>query len=411
MLRLHTSANLLLYLEWILLAIATSSALTLVFIQPSGPLPLLALICAVIFGWMGLKLPAPQLFQQLLYTFAMFALIWVPNLLGESIPAFLLLVVIIVIRSCQIFDLPGRLLVVGSNLCLFILNLFFLTPLSELLVRAFPGIAIAMLSNAQLPYDNKLIIKINLVIYFGLMVLFVFLLVNALLSERKSREKLSLALKQLRQYALLIEDQATLQERNRIAREIHDSVGHTLTAQSIQLDSGLLLLRAAQFEQADSFLKTAKQLCTQALQDVRQSVSMLRADPLKGLCSEVAIGNLIQEFQQTTAIAPSFTFNLAQILPIEVSTAVYRILQEALTNITRHSQASEVTIQVVTCEQILYVLVKDNGIGFDPEVNLPGFGLQGMQERINTLEGQLNLVSQPGAGCLITAQIPLKGVS
>jgi len=248
--------------------------------------------------------------------------------------------------------------------------------------------------------------KLTSAFSFAMALVFVFLLVDALLAERQSREKLSKAHEQLRQYALRIEDQATLQERNRIAREIHDSLGHTLTAQSIQLDSALLLL-SSDTEKTGQFLKAAKQLCTQALQEVRQSVAILRSDPLQEQSLESAIANLVNEFRTTTTIQPECTINLSQPLPSKVNTTVYRIVQEALTNITRHSEATAVIIQLVQQGQMLYLLVKDNGKGFNPLQNSTGFGLQGMRERTAALGGKFNLISQPGTGCLVTAKIPL----
>ncbi len=125
------------------------------------------------------------------------------------------------------------------------------------------------------PFASTILtLKLNTAVTFGLALLFILLLVNALLSERQSREKLVLANAQLRQYALRIEDQATLQERNRIAREIHDALGHALTAQSIQLENALLFLPPGA-EKTASFLQEAKQLGSRALQEVRRSIFML----------------------------------------------------------------------------------------------------------------------------------------
>lgn len=249
-------------------------------------------------------------------------------------------------------------------------------------------------------------IKLNAALSFGLALVLVLLLINALLEECQSRAKLSTALDQLRQYSLRIEDQSALQERNRIAREIHDSLGHTLTAQSIQLDSALLLQHSNR-QEASVFLQEAKQLCKQALQEVRQSVATLRTDPLHGQSLKNLVEHLIQEFRATTIIEPTCLVNLTQSLPREVVSAYYRVLQEALTNIIRHSAASEVILSLVIRDRLLHLQIQDNGKGFNPEQNSTGFGIQGMKERISALGGEFRLFSRPGEGCLIDVRVLL----
>jgi signal transduction histidine kinase len=181
-----------------------------------------------------------------------FGLIGLPILVGKSIVTFPILGAVLVLRSAQRFDLLGRLGVAGSVYALFILNLFvlettFINPLN------------LWLGSPVLPTDtNLLFFKLCSIIYYGMILSFVWLFVNALVSEHQGREHLSVMLSQLRDYSLRIEDQAALQERNRIAREIHDALGHTLTAQSVQLDSGLHLLNTNQIEQAGHFFQYSK---------------------------------------------------------------------------------------------------------------------------------------------------------
>jgi signal transduction histidine kinase len=127
---------------------------------------------------------------------------------------------------------------------LFVLNTTFINPLN------------LWLGSPVLPTDtNLLFFKLCSIIYYGMILAFVWLFVNALVSENQGRERLAVTLSQLRDYSLRIEDQAALQERNRIAREIHDALGHTLTAQSVQLDSGLHLLNTNQIDKPTFFLR------------------------------------------------------------------------------------------------------------------------------------------------------------
>jgi signal transduction histidine kinase len=394
--------RLLLHLEWVLLGFTALTVLLTAPLDSFAHYSLLSILSLAAFAAMRFWLPTKKLTSKVLYTSLEFAIILLP-FLTDSKPRFVpVLAMVAVIRSCQMFEQLGRLIVTGLAFGSFLLMLFLRSP--SLWHLSKPMSVVKPISQDVLTW------KLTSAFSFAMALVFVFLLVNALLAERQSREKLSKAHEQLRHYALRIEDQATLQERNRIAREIHDSLGHTLTAQSIQLDSALLLL-SSDTEKTGLFLKAAKQLCTQALQEVRQSVAMLRSDPLQEQSLENAIATLVKEFRTTTTIQPDCTINLSQPLPPKVSTTIYRIVQEALTNITRHSEATTVSIQLVQRGQTLYLLVKDNGRGFNPWQNSTGFGLQGMRERTTALGGQFNLISQPGTGCLVTAQIPLSRVA
>jgi signal transduction histidine kinase len=141
----------------------------------------------------------------------------------------------------------------------------------------------------------------------------------------------------------MIENQATLQERNRIAREIHDSVGHALTAQSIQLENAALFL-TEDAEKAALYLQKARQLGKEALQNVRQSVATLRNYPLQERSLKILLENLIQEFKRTTGIKIESEIALVSSLSGEMTTALYRVVQEALTNVSKHSEANQVVL-------------------------------------------------------------------
>jgi signal transduction histidine kinase len=203
-----------------------------------------------------------------------------------------------------------------------------------------------------------------------------------------------------------IEELAATEERNRIARDIHDSLGHALVALNIQMETALTLWKDNP-EKAYEFLIEAKQLGSEALQATRQSVADIRFDPLKGRTLEEAILALTQEFQRTANVQPQCTIQLSQTLSSNISTILYRIVQEGLTNICKHAGASAVTLQIHSTETDLRLTLQDNGKGFQPNQNRSGFGLQGMQERVSMLGGQLEIVSQPGQGCQVKALLPV----
>lgn len=407
-LKVRPTFSLLLKLEWMLLGFTgLTLLLTASLIPKSGLLNStfiwLTIASIAVLALMRLKDPSKRL-EKLLYTLLELMAIALPSFLKSGLPFLPLLGLVIVMRGCQRFEGLGRFIVAGSTFAVFGFTLLFRGG----------SVPAALLKSTQYPSNSAIqsfdvtffMLQLNAGLSFGMALFFVMLLINALLDERQSRAKLVEALEQLRQYSLRIEDQSTLQERNRIAREIHDSLGHTLTAQSIQIDSALLLQRS-NAEESSLFLKEAKQLCKQALQEVRQSVTALRSDPFQGKSLDQIANVLVKEFRVTTAIETTCVMSVTHPIPPDVVAACYRVLQESLTNISRHSAATDVVLQLFTQEGALNLQIQDNGKGFDPGQNSTGFGLQGMKERVLALGGQFKLSSQLGAGCQISVKIPL----
>ncbi|NEU71031.1 sensor histidine kinase [Hassallia byssoidea VB512170] len=382
----------LLYLEWILLAFsAISAVLPFRSEKFQTNFPELTISCLAIFGLMGLRLPTNNQRNKLLYTALEIILILITAFLGGGTARlFPFLNMIIVTRSCLIFQFPGRLVVASLSFILILITVF------------------QRFSRFPLPpkaQERFWFLTFSFMVSFGLALVFVLLLMNAVLSERQSREKLAIANEKLRQYALKIENQATLEERNRIAREIHDSLGHSLTALNLQLETALKLWQSNP-SKAENFLARAKELGSKALQDVRQSVSTMRSHPLHSESLEQAIAVLAAIFYRSTSVAPICHIVIAYPLPPEVSTAVYRIIQESLTNISKYANATEVKIQLTTTTTNINLIIEDNGRGFDVEQNTTGFGLQSMRDRTLAVGGEFQINSAPGLGCKITVDIP-----
>jgi signal transduction histidine kinase len=393
------SFRLMLYLEWILLSITVLGQ-----IRPHPPsynsaMPWLSLMGIAVFGLMGLRLPTGKAIEKLIYTAVEFGLLFFPALLLSKVPPFLpLLGIVLVIRSCLIFEETARWIVAGlvavsCSIILFQKEL----PLPP------PDYLSAINSDPDFP-TMIFYFKLSMILTFGLALLFIILLVNALLTERQSGEKLTKANDRLREYAIRLEDRATLQERNRITREIHDSLGHALTAQSIQLENALLFLGSDTAKSA-SFLKQAQELGGNALKDVRRSISTLH-DPLQGKSLQTTITQTTNEWAKTSGIAIENTINLFSSPPREVSTALYRIIQESLTNISKHSGASIVKIYLQEIRDSLRLEIEDNGRGFDLAGNTTGFGLRGMEERATALGGRFAIATQLGKGCRIFVSVP-----
>lgn len=225
---------------------------------------------------------------------------------------------------------------------------------------------------------------------------------------QQAETELRQALEQEQALNQRIEAMAALEERNRIARDIHDSLGHALVALNVQMETTLALWQDSPAK-AYEFLVEAKQLGSEALKAVRQSVSEMRADPLQGELLTGAIETLLQEFQRTTGIQPDCQLGLSQPLSLPVNTAIYRIVQEGLTNICKHAQATAVQLQIQADGSSLRLRLQDNGKGFRLSENKSGFGLQGMRERTEALDGQLEIISEPALGCTIMAVFPVSG--
>jgi signal transduction histidine kinase len=308
---------------------------------------------------------------------------------GGTARLFPFLNMIIVTRSCLIFQLNGRLVVASLSFILILISLAHRFSRFPLPPRA---------------QERFWFLTFSFMVSFGLALVFVLLLMNAVLSERQSREKLAIANEKLRQYALKIENQATLEERNRIAREIHDSLGHSLTALNLQLETALKLWQSNP-SKAQNFLARAKQLGSKALQDVRQSVSTMRSQPLQEQSLGQAIAVLAEDFYRSKGVAPICQIDLIYPLPPEISTAIYRIIQESLTNISKYADATQIKIQLTTTATNINLIIEDNGRGFDVEQNTTGFGLQSMRDRTLALGGEFNINSAPGSGCQITVDI------
>ena len=158
---------------------------------------------------------------------------------------------------------------------------------------------------------------------------------------------------------------------------------------------------------AHQFLIESRTSVRTALKDIRHSVSTLRSDPLKGKKVDSAIALLCQDFSSRTKIKPNFSSSLNCSLSAEIKLTVYRIVQEALTNIAKHSQPTRVNLKVQTLPKFLHLFIEDNGQGFNPAQNTTGFGLQGMKERVFALDGKIKVSSSFGCGCIIDIKIPL----
>src|SRR4051794_5479301 len=193
-------------------------------------------------------------------------------------------------------------------------------------------------------------------------------------------------------------------ERRRLARELHDETGQALT-------SILLGLGAIEERVGEEAVAELRELVVATLQDVRRLAVGLRPRLLDDFGLVPALARVLETFGEQTGIAVEFESGAvgAERLPPDVDTALYRIVQESLTNIVKHARASRVSVVLARKPHSIVVVIEDDGTGFDPElVREDGFGLTGMRERMALLDGRLEIESAEGSGTTLVAEVPLR---
>jgi signal transduction histidine kinase len=209
---------------------------------------------------------------------------------------------------------------------------------------------------------------------------------------------------QLQEYAVLAEQQSAINERIRVGREIHDSLGYILTNLVMMLEAALAMYMEDSTELPEHLSKT-RDLAKEGLGEIRRTLHILRAEQQqhKGL---VAVKNLVKAFTNATHL--EVDLNLGDV-PLhfgeEADWTAYRLIQEGMTNAIRHGKATQILISFFRKDNGVGILIKDNGVGsaFIDE----GYGLIGMRERIESLGGSLTVSSKPGEGFKLIAWIPL----
>jgi signal transduction histidine kinase len=196
-------------------------------------------------------------------------------------------------------------------------------------------------------------------------------------------------------------------ERRRLARELHDETGQALA-------SILLGLRGLEDVKDEVALKAAvtevRELVRSTLQDVRRLAVELRPKALDDFGLVAALERLTDNFAEQTGMTIEFVPNLSGDgrFPPEVETALYRLVQESLTNIVKHARAKSVSIVLTRRAESVSVIVEDDGVGFEPERESgDGIGLLGMRERVGLFGGRVVVESRPGAGTTVVAEVPL----
>jgi two-component system sensor histidine kinase UhpB len=202
--------------------------------------------------------------------------------------------------------------------------------------------------------------------------------------------------------------QAQEDERYRLARELHDEAAQSLTSLLVHIR---LLERANNPAEAQHHVQELRELTARALEDVRRVALDLRPTILDDLGLAAALEWRVDEVNKQEGIHAAITvLGMERRLPRETELVLYRIGQEALSNINRHAEASEVKVTLRRDGKFCVLHVADNGVGFDPaqvdQRDGRGLGLIGMRERVAMVGGELEVTSRPGAGTTILARVP-----
>jgi signal transduction histidine kinase len=219
--------------------------------------------------------------------------------------------------------------------------------------------------------------------------------------------RLELAHQQLRDYADQVEELAVAEERNRLAREMHDTLGHRLTVASVQLEGAQRLISDAP-DKASKMVATVREQVREALSELRSTVATLREPLQTDLSLESALTRLAAAFEGATNLKVGLNLpNEECTIPDAHRLTIYRAAQEALTNVQRHAQAGQVWMDLNWDRDHITLTVSDDGIGLSEDVDSSSFGLRGLRERATQLNGQVHIDNQPEGGARLQVVLPL----
>ncbi len=227
--------------------------------------------------------------------------------------------------------------------------------------------------------------------------------------QRNQHEQLIEANQKLQKYALTSEKLAQTQERNRLARELHDTLAHTLSSTSVQLEA-IKALFDRNPEQAKAMLARTLENTKSGLAETRRALVDLRTSELEAYGLTQAVRNVFNSAGERGGFSVDFHLDKKlDVLPDEVSHALYRIAQESAENILRHSNAKKAGVSLLADGNHIKLTINDNGKGFNPaEVKKEHLGIRGMRERIEMLGGTFDIKSTKKAGTEIAVALEMK---
>ncbi len=234
-----------------------------------------------------------------------------------------------------------------------------------------------------------------------------YIITRMMYAQREQRRVVNEANQQLAHYAATIEQLATSRERNRLARELHDTLAHSLSALAVQLDAVDTAWEIAPDDARTLLIKAIAQTRS-GLTETRRALQALRASPLEDLGLRLAVQTLAKS--QAQRAGWQLDLQVAddlEGLPPDLEQIVYRVAGEALSNVVKHAAATQVQLTLGWVGHDLELTLGDNGVGFSAEQAMPDrFGLTGMSERAATVNGTISVKSQPDQGTTVRFRVP-----
>jgi signal transduction histidine kinase len=219
----------------------------------------------------------------------------------------------------------------------------------------------------------------------------------------EQQQSLAEANTRLQHHASTLEHLATSRERNRVARELHDTLAHTLSGLSVQLEA-VKAYWDIDAQKARSTLESSLQAAHSGLGETRRALQALRASPLDDLGLSLAVRRMVEDAaaRANLALDLSIVDKLPPLSP-DVEQCIYRVAQEAVANVIRHAKAKTLTVNLDSTGEKVTLTVQDDGIGFDlgKKEKTNNYGLEGMQERAQLAGGELTLISKPREGTTV----------
>lgn len=364
--------------------------------------PLISFTCILVCIHQCYQHRDHPIFCFYLIVFELISSAYIMYCLGLSSNSIMLLVIAHIFYSYKSVDKMK--LLMGVSVTLYILSNFSILYG----IQVIPFRAYLQLYNAM---GKMLLTSLYTMLNAGNVVVFVVFMYFMIRKENSESKKvmelndelLTLNL-HLQEYAILQKKAGETQERNRLAREIHDTLGHTLTGLSVGIDAAIMILDIDS-ETTKQQLAVLSETARQGLKDVRRSVEKLRPDALERFSLQDALEKMIQDFKMASNVKVNFICHLENLyLSKEEDEVVYRIIQEGMTNAVRHGKATEIFITLSIEGDHLIIIIEDNGIGCE-EIKY-GFGLHHMEERLRIINGSLRAYGSDGF--IIIAEIPLR---
>ncbi|MFL5807191.1 MAG: sensor histidine kinase [Roseiflexaceae bacterium] len=214
--------------------------------------------------------------------------------------------------------------------------------------------------------------------------------------------------RQLQDYAAQAEELAAVDERNRLARELHDSLTQTLYSLTLQAEAAARELAAGTAAQTSEQLRAIRQMAQQALGEMRALLFELRPPNLEAEGLAGALQERLDAVEARAGLETALIIDGDEALPAAIEDGLYRIAQEALNNVLKHAQARHVNVSLRNENGAIELEITDDGRGLDPTASRTrgGMGLRGMEERAAQLGGRLTVRSAPGAGTHILVEVP-----